>query len=131
MIVFRVMKVDDDGKPKVGTKRNMLGVRPTDPNNTDPNRIPDVPASAPADLVEPGHGLSTSLIPVRQKAGKGEALFRIETDDVAGVLSPNPDHPPHCLLEVSRGERVTLADFQELLADTRGLWERVEPEGQS
>jgi hypothetical protein len=71
------------------------------------------------------------MVPGRQHAGKGEALFRIDTDELTGVLAVNPDRPPHCLLEVPRGERVTLADFQDLLADTRDLWEQVEPEGQT
>ena len=71
------------------------------------------------------------MVPGRQRVEKDEALFRIDTDELVGVLAVNPDRPPHCLLEVPRGERVTLADFQEFLADTRDLWERVEPEGQS
>ena len=33
-----------DGKPLVGKKRNMLGVRPTDPNNKNPGAVFDVPA---------------------------------------------------------------------------------------
>lgn len=131
MILFRPMKVDADGKPKVGTRSYMLGVRPTDPNNTDPKRGSDVAASADTDIVQPGEGLSTSMKPDAKRVGKGEALFRIDTDLISDSLAVNPDRPPHCLLEVPAGGTVTLAEFQERLAATRDLWERVQPEGGS
>lgn len=101
MKLYRVMKVNPtDGKPLVGRKRNMLGVRPTDPNNTDPTRRFDVPAVADSDTISPGKGLSTSTsacLPV----GKGEALFEIETNDLPPDLQPNPDNPPHHLIQPS------------------------------
>jgi hypothetical protein len=122
--LYRVMKVAADGKPLVGTRRNMLGVRPTDPTNTDPKRRFDAVAVNDGDAIAPGEGLSTSLNPGRMRVGADEALFEIETDDLAPGLVPNPDHPPHCLIEPSGV--TTLGEFQQALADTRDLWHEVQ-----
>jgi len=122
--LYRVMKVAADGKPLVGTRRNMLGVRPTDPNNNDPKRRFDVAAANDDDAVSPGEGLSTSLNPGRMRIGADEALFEIETDDLGPELVPNPDHPPHCLIEPST--TTTLGEYQQALADTRDLWQQVQ-----
>lgn len=124
MKLFRVMKIDADGRPVVGTRRNMLGVRPTDPNNTDPKRLFDVTAANDADTVAPGEGLSTSMVPMAQRVQTGEALFVVETADLPPILAPNPDRPPHCLLEPARP--MTLDEYQQALADTRDLWQRVQ-----
>lgn len=125
MKLYRVMKVDSaDGKPLVGSRRNMLGVRPTDPTNTDPKRRFDVAAVNDGDAVSPGEGLSTSLNPGKMRVGAGEALFEIETDDLPSDLVPNPDHPPHCLIEPV--STTTFGEFQQALADTRDLWQRVQ-----
>ena len=124
MKLYRAMKVAPDGKPLVGTRRNMLGVRPTDPANTDPRRRFDVAAVNDGDTVSPGEGLSTSLNPARLRVGAGEAVFEIETDDLTHALAPNPDHPPHCLLEPA--SPTTLGEFQDALADTRDLWQQVQ-----
>lgn len=118
------MKVGADDKPVVGTRRNMLGVRPADPNNTDPKRLFDVGAATDSDTVSPGEGLSTSIVPTPQRVQTGEALFAVETDDLPAELAPNPDRPPHCLLESTRP--MTLAEYQQALAGTRDLWQRVQ-----
>jgi len=124
VLLFRVLKVGADGKPVVGTRRNMLGVRPTDPNNTDPKRLFDVNAVNDTDTVAPGRGLSTSIIPTPQRVQPGEALFVVETTDLPAELGSNPDRPPHCLLEPTRP--LTLAEYQQVLASTRDLWQRVQ-----
>jgi hypothetical protein len=118
------MKVAADGKPVVGTRRNMLGVRPTDPANTNPQRVFDVDAENDTDSVAPGQGLSTSIVPTPQRVQTGEALFVVETTELPAELAPNPDRPPHCLLEPTRP--LTLAEYQQALADTRDLWQRVQ-----
>jgi len=118
------MKVGPDGKPLVGTRRSMLGVRPTDPNNADPKRRFDVVATNDADTVSPGEGLSTSLDPRSLRAGPGEKFFVLETNDLAPELVPNPDNPPHCLLQPSAP--TTLGEYQQALEDTRDLWQPVE-----
>ena len=124
MKLYRVMKLDADGRPLIGTRRNMLGVRPTDPNNKDPRRRADTEAVNPVDPVRPGEGLSTSLDPTVLRVGSGEALFEIEAADLGPYFRPNPDHPPHCLIEPTAP--VALADFQQALASTRDLWEQVQ-----
>ena len=124
MKLYRVMKVDADGKPLVGTRRNMLGVRPTDPDNRDPRRRFDVPAVADADPVGPGSGLSTSEDRGQLRPGPGEAVFEIETADLAPGLKENPDNVPHYLLQPSA--TTTLGEFQQALADTRDLWKPVQ-----
>src|SRR5262249_42948252 len=120
----RVMKVAADGEPLVGTRRNMLGVRPTDPANKDPKRKFDVAAVNDADTISPGEGLSTSQNPAILRANPGEAIFEIDTDDLASDLVENPDHPPHTLIQPL--VPTTLGEFQRALADTRDLWQRVQ-----
>src|SRR5438067_1718334 len=110
------MKVDADGKPRVGTKSYVLGVRPTDPNNTDPRRRFDVDAVTDTDLVSPGKGLSTATNPAVLAVRPGEVLFVIESDDLPAGLEPNEDHPPHCLIQPAYP--MPLRDFQRALADT-------------
>jgi hypothetical protein len=122
--LYRAMKVGPDGKPLVGTRRSMLGVRPTDPNNADPKRRFDVVATNDADTVSPGEGLSTSLDPRSLRAGPGEKVFVLETNDLVPELVPNPDHPPHCLLQPSAP--TTLGEYQQALEDTHDLWQPVE-----
>jgi hypothetical protein len=121
--LYRVMKVDVDGKPLVGTKRNMLGVRPTDPTNTDRNRVFDVPAVSDIDPVGPGKGLSTAPKSDGLKPRAGEALFEVESDDLPGELAPNQDKANHCLIQPS--QTMTLGEYQQALAETRDLWKQV------
>ncbi|WP_149108670.1 Tse2 family ADP-ribosyltransferase toxin [Limnoglobus roseus] len=113
------MKVDPDGKPLVGTRGYMLGVRPQGHTGR-----PDVNAAVDSDLVKPGEGLSTSLLPEKLKIGKNEAMFAIETDALGPALEAAPDRSPHYLIQPRQD--VTLAEFQQSLADTRDLWEPVQ-----
>nr|WP_171470322.1 hypothetical protein [Frigoriglobus tundricola] len=119
-----MMKVAADGKPQVGTSGSMLGVRPTDPNNLNPNAVADVAAVDDTDLVKPGEGLSTSPNPHSRQPRRNQAVFEIETDDLDPVLKPNPDKPDHCLLEPS--QPMSLEEYQRALADTRDLWQQVQ-----
>src|SRR3954447_2584847 len=113
------MKVNPaDGKPLVGTRGGMLGVRPTDPNSTDPKRKSDVAAVTNSDTVQPGEGLSTSTDPNFRQPRRGEALFAIETEALAGTdVNSNPDAPGHVLLEPSAS--MPLGEFQQALEDTK------------
>lgn len=124
MKLYRVMKLAPDGKPLVGKKRNMLGVRPTDPTNRNPKAVFDVPAVNDTDMVAPGKGLSTSLDPTNLRVNPGEAVFEIDTDDLGPDLEENPDNPPHYLIQPA--STTTLGEFQQALADTRDLWKTVE-----
>jgi hypothetical protein len=117
--LYRVMKVAADGKPEIGTRGSMLGVRPTDPNATNAHPVFDVTAVSGTDLVHPGEGLSTSPDPNSRQPRRGQAVFEIETDDLGPDLTPHHDKPGHCLLEPSRA--MTLTEYQQALADTRDL----------
>lgn len=120
MKLYRVMKLAADGKPQVGTSGSMLGVRPTDPNNA----VPDVTAVSDADTVHPGEGLSTSPDPNARQPRRNQAVFEIESDELGADLKPNHDKPNHCLIEPARP--MTLAEYQQALADTRDLWQQVQ-----
>jgi hypothetical protein len=117
------MKVDADGKPMIGTRGSMLGVRPTDPTNMNPGAVFDVDAMNDTDLVYPGQGLSTSPDPKSRKPRRHEAVFEIETDDLGPDLEPNSDRPGHCLLQPT--QPITLGQYQQALANTRDLRKRV------
>jgi hypothetical protein len=122
--LYRVMRVAADGKPEVGTRGSMLGVRPTDPTNTDPKAIFDVDAVNDADTVKPGKGLSTSPDANARQARKNQAVFEIDTDDLGPDLRPNEDSPGHCLIEPA--QPMTLAEYQAALEATRDLWQPVQ-----
>jgi hypothetical protein len=123
--LYRLMKFAADGKPLIGTRRNMLGVRPTDPTNRDPRRNPDVKAVNDADLVSPGEGLSTSTDrdALLRRVGKGEAVFEIDPDHLGADLNSRLDRADHWLIEPSWP--MTLLVYQQVLAGTRDIWKRV------
>ena len=120
MKLYRVMKVDVDGKPLVGIRFGMLGVRPKVPTST--NRS-DVSAAKDNDSVYPGEGLSTSTDPESLPTRRGERVFEIESDQLSTELKTNHDRPGHCLIEPAN--RVTLVEFQQALAETRDSWHPV------
>lgn len=124
MKLYRVMKVDADGLPMIGTRRNMLGVRPTDPTNTNPKRKFDVDAVIGSDPVLPGtkKGLSVSVATGGFQPTRDEALWEVE-DDLLADFAAIPDRPPHHVLEPRRA--MTLDEYQDALAATQYLWDRV------
>ena len=122
MKLYRLMKADADGKPLVGTGSMMLGVRPTDP--TQPNKQHDVPAIIGTDAVRPGDGglscnADAARIPIRSRK---LLLWSIETDSLPSGLLPREAGVLHYLLEPI--QEMPLDSFQQLLADTRDLWQR-------
>jgi hypothetical protein len=124
--LYRVMKVHADGQPLVGNRRNMLGVRPTEPTNPDPNRRADVDAVAGTDPVLPGtkNGLSVETTPDRLQPKANEAIFEIEEATLlAAGVKPVPDREPHHILEPVNA--TTLDDYQARLLATRAAWVRV------
>lgn len=126
MKLYRVMRIDPaDGQPLIGTRRNMLGVRPFDPNNTDPRRKFDVDAVTGDEPVIPGttKGLSVSAAADRLIAGRGEAIWEIEDTDLLPDFVPIAANPPHHVLEPARP--TTLDAYQAALAATKALWVRV------
>jgi hypothetical protein len=127
------MKIDPvDGKPLEGIRRDMLGVRPLDPNNKDPKRKFDVDAVLGTDPVVPGtkKGLSVFSTAEECRTGTDVAVWEIDVDDLSAIgFSAVPDPPPnkpkstHHVLEPSH--RVTFDEYQDMLVDTRDLWVRV------
>jgi len=124
--LYRVMKVGADGKPLIGKRRNMLGVRPTDPASTDPNRKPDVRAVSDQDIVSVTEGLSTSPTTEKLLPNPKEAIFVIETKELPPELRDYRDTSTHYLIVPSDRNGIPLAGFQQALADTIDLWEPIE-----
>jgi len=122
--LYRVMKLDADGKPLVGKRRNMLGARAFDPDSKDPRRRFDVAATEDSDLVIPGilNGLSVSTTFDHLPLGQDEAVWEIEEAELLPFLIAVPDREPHHILEPIRP--MTLADYQAALSATRDLWAR-------
>jgi hypothetical protein len=119
--LYRKMEADIDGMPVVGSDRNMLGVRPRDPAR--PGWRSDVRAAAAADPVGPGEGLSVFNAADAISPHMGGQLYSIEADDLPTglVAAQRGRNSAHYQIEPNRD--MTLAEFQELLADTRDLWE--------
>ena len=96
MKLYRVMKIDVDGKPLVGSGSMMLGVRPTDP--TQPYKQFDVPAVKGQDLIHPGAGgMSCYENPaaIAIQPNKKLILWSIETEDLPTDLREKPAGLPH------------------------------------
>jgi hypothetical protein len=131
--LYRTIKIDPaDGLPLVGIRRDMLGVRPFDPNNKDPKRVFDVDAVADSDLVRVGtkKGLSVFLTAEECRVDPKAPIWEIDSDEVVAqnlvmVFDPLPGVPgsTHHVLEPSRD--VTLGEYQEMLRATRDAWQRV------
>jgi hypothetical protein len=124
--LYRTMKIDPtDGKPLVGKRRNMLGVRPTDPTNTNPRRKFDVDAVIGSDPVLPRtkQGLSVSTAPGGLFPDEDEAVWEIDDGELLPDFLPTPHNPPHHILEPTGV--MTLDEYQAALVATRGLWVRV------
>ena len=123
MKLYRVMKVDVDGKPLEGSGSMMLGLRPTDPSQ--PHKHFDVLAMTGRDVVRPGEGgLSCYEKPaaITIQLNKKLILWLIETEVLSSALIGKPAGPPHYHIEPS-GD-MTLDEFQMLIADTRDHWIR-------
>ena len=142
-LIFRSM-INNSGKPTVGTDSNMLGVR------VPPHPRADVTPDE-AGIVRPGSGgmsvapswrkLPIFLIPSRLKhlvAGArgadslmcfqfGEGEFSDSSINSHLILRPNS--ATHGTVQPSRS--MSLADFQQALADTRNSWTVIDEEAQS
>jgi len=120
--LYRLMKLSADGKPLVGNGSMMLGVRPTDP--TQPKRRADVPAVVGTDFVQPGVGglscyTDPTAISIRPRK---TVLWSIDSAALPMELCERPAGDPHYHVEPRHD--MTLDDFQQLLANTRDLWQR-------
>ena len=137
--IYRVMKPDEDGKPKVGTASICLGIRV--PPERDGITLVE-------GQIEPGTGglsvrPSLQTIPVAMvseelqaivpgaSGGKNHHVWQMgegpfENAPVADNLTLRPDSRYHGLLEPS--VTMLFEDFQNALAATRDSWSDVEAE---
>jgi len=127
--LYRAMKVAADGLPEVGPSARMLGVRRGDqaPHN-------DVIAVAPSDPVLPGTG-GMSVAPKdpanlpknRRPASLGgtgkDPVWEIDDTDLGEDLQFSQDTSTHGVVEVK--VEMTLDEYEQALAATRGKWRRV------
>jgi hypothetical protein len=131
MKLYRRMIADTDGKPLVGDRFGMLGVRPKGRAGRS-----DVDAAAPADVVptaaRKGMSVNADVNKVPQPAGDEFVMWVLDIpdDDPATVLgtelTADPDRPPHHVIKPAHD--MPLADYQQALASTREHWQRVEEE---
>lgn len=121
MKLYRLMKVDPlDGKPRVGTSFGMLGVRP-------PGRgvglLSDIDVDANGN-VQPGtQGLST--FDTQLPPDKKHAVWAIESEEIVGSLTVVESSDTPGRWHITPGREMPLSEYQDLLADTRDLWELV------
>ena len=125
MKLYRIMRVDADGKPLVGDEGMMLGVRPSDPARS--NKARDVPAVVSDDPVGPGAGLSCYTDPAAIKLRRTSLvrLWSIDTGQLPARLTGREAGTPHWHIEPTA--EMTLSQYQQILAVTRDLWQ-LEPE---
>jgi hypothetical protein len=124
--LYRGMKEDANGMPEIGESSRGLGVRPGF----------DVPAADPGDLVQWGQGgMSVSPddpqnLPYFRRpltlGGTGkDPVWRI-TDAVLGPdlrYRPDPIRAGHGFVEPNRS--MTLAEYQQALAQTQRFWQKI------
>ena len=130
---FRAMIPDADGRPQVGRGARLLGVR-----------VPEDIAVAPTGTVSPGSGgMSVSPdsawnVPAHRRPrtyGRGstgpasDRLYSAGIDAFVGrslQVRPDPDAPDvHTFVEPA--VVVTVAEYEDSLAATRGDWNVVAP----
>ena len=118
------MREAPDGLPEVGATARSLGIRP----GAD---CPALGTTGPGDggmSVAPNDPMHLARIrrpPEFGGTGK-DPVWYIEADDLGPGLVVRPDSAAHALIEPDRP--VTDAEFQQLLADTRGRWKRATPD---
>ena len=129
MFLFRAMQPDPrDGKPLVGTRRGMLGVRSADPTDLPPQK-PDMPGAASgSDFVYPGRceGMSTNTVRATIVPKRVEVVWMIDASLLTGwnlASEIDPQNSEHVI--ITPGGEMTLDEFQTALRLTRDAWVRV------
>jgi hypothetical protein len=126
--LYRAMQKGADGAPETAPNARALGIRPGI----------DVPAAFADEIVKPGEGgLSVSPddpcnLPVFRRPrgflGTGkDPVWEIESSQLGPDLCyrPDPAKAGHGFIEPSRP--LTLDEFQQAVAQTRGWWREVQP----
>jgi hypothetical protein len=126
--VYRGMQTGEDGLPVIGRSPKQLGVR-VDGDNVDVNVTPN-------GTVMPGEGASVNTSPRgmpthRRPPGfggtaKNTDMYCIDTCGLPKGLVFQPDHGTHGVL--GPAFEMPLSQYEELLASTQSLWQRVLPD---
>jgi hypothetical protein len=124
--LFRGMKEGANGLPEIGESSRTLGVRPGF----------DLPAFDPSHVVQPGQGGMSvspddplSLPYFRRPPALGgvskDPVWRIREADLGPDLHyrPDPARTGHGFVEPIRS--MTLGEYQQALAQTQGLWQKI------
>ena len=124
--MFRAMKEETDGLPKVERSGRGLGVRIDGP-------IRDLPVGEGGMVERATGGMSVALDAARNLpkprlprslGGEGrDPVFTMFTAGVPATLLLRMDRYPHALVEPSR--RCPLSNFETDLASTRTLWSKA------
>lgn len=124
--IFRAMKAEADGLPKVGRSGRELGVRIDDPTR-------DLAVSEDGTVGPGTGGMSVALDTARNLpkprrprslGGQGrDPVFTMFTAEAPPALLVRTDNYPHALVEPSR--RCPFRDFEADLASTRSLWSKA------
>jgi hypothetical protein len=124
--MFRAMKVEADGLPKVGRSGRELGVRIDGPTRDlavgqDGTVEPETGGMSVA--LDAAQNLPKPRLP-RSLGGEGrDPVFTMLALEVPRTLLLRPDRYPHALVEPSR--RCPLPDFESDLASTRSFWSKA------
>lgn len=124
--MFRAMKGEPDGLPKVGRSSRELGVRIDGP-------IRDLPVGEDGIVEAETGGLSVALDAARNLpkprlprslGGEGrDSVFALRRAELPETLIPRVERYPHALVEPFR--RCLLVEFESDLASTRSFWSKV------
>ena len=124
--MFRAMKAEADGSPKVGRSSRELGVRidgPTRDLTIGPDGMVEPRTGGMSVALDALQNLPKPRLP-RSLGGEGrDPVFTLFTAAIPRSLFVRPDRYPHALVEPSR--RCSLRDFESDLASTRSLWSRA------
>ena len=123
--MFRAMRAEANGLPKVGRSGRELGVRVEGPTR-------DLPVGHDGTVEPRTGGMSVALdaaqnlpnprLP-RSLGGEGrDPVFTMRTAEVPRSLVVRPDRYPHAVVEP--GRRYPLCDFELDLASTRSRWSK-------
>jgi len=124
--IFRAMKAEADGFPKVGRSGRELGVRIEGPSR-------DLVVGDDGTVAPGNGGVSVALdaalnlpkprLP-KSLGGEGrDPVFSMVRADIPPTLLLRPDRYPHALVEP--GRRCALAVFESDLASTRSFWSKA------
>ena len=124
--MFRAMKVEPDGLPKVGRSSRELGVRldgPTIDISVGEDGTVEPETGGMSVALDAARNLPKPRLP-RSLGGEGrDPVFTMFKADIPKNLLVRPDRPKHALVEPIR--RCPLADFESALTSTRPFWSKT------